>query len=95
MSAKTRLNVSLPEQMLSKIHSFVEQGEYATPSEYLRDLARKDFEARRKAAERQAAVEYLREIASEAKASGEPAEIKNLGEWMEQRLQGLSDGSST
>lgn len=81
--------------MLSNIHALVEEGEYATPSEYLRDLTRRDFEARRKAVERQAAVGYLRELVSEVKASGEPNEIESLDEWVEQRLGELADGATS
>lgn len=40
------LNISLPEQLKSYIESQVEQGDYGTPSEYVRELIRRDKERR-------------------------------------------------
>lgn len=40
------LNISLPEQLKSYVESQVEQGDYGTPSEYVRELIRRDKERR-------------------------------------------------
>ena len=38
----TSLNISLPEPLKAYIESKVEAGDYGTPSEYVRDLIRRD-----------------------------------------------------
>lgn len=44
--AMSSLNISLPEQLKSYVESRVKQGDYGTPSEYLRELIRRDKERR-------------------------------------------------
>lgn len=41
------LNISLPEQLRSYVESRVRGGDYGTPSEYVRELIRRDKELRR------------------------------------------------
>jgi antitoxin ParD1/3/4 len=41
------LNISLPEQLKSYVESQVELGDYGTPSEFVRELIRRDKEKRR------------------------------------------------
>jgi antitoxin ParD1/3/4 len=41
------LNISLPEQLKDYVESRVQEGDYGTPSEYLRELIRRDKELRR------------------------------------------------
>ena len=38
----TSLNISLPEPLKAYVESKVEAGDYGTPSEYVRDLIRRD-----------------------------------------------------
>jgi antitoxin ParD1/3/4 len=40
----TSLNISLPQQLKSYVEAQVAEGEYGTPSEYMRDLIRRDKE---------------------------------------------------
>jgi len=42
----TSLNISLPEPLKAYVESKVATGDYGTPSEYVRDLIRRDKEAR-------------------------------------------------
>jgi antitoxin ParD1/3/4 len=42
--AMTSLNISLPEQLKAYVEAQVAEGEYGTPSEYMRDLIRRDKE---------------------------------------------------
>jgi len=41
------LNISLPEPLKDYVESRVQEGDYGTPSEYLRELIRRDKELRR------------------------------------------------
>jgi antitoxin ParD1/3/4 len=45
--AMSSLNISLPEQLKSYVETQVKQGDYGTPSEYVRELIRRDKEQRR------------------------------------------------
>lgn len=40
----TSLNISLPQQLKAYVEAQVAEGEYGTPSEYMRDLIRRDKE---------------------------------------------------
>jgi antitoxin ParD1/3/4 len=42
--AMTSLNISLPQQLKAYVEAQVAEGEYGTPSEYMRDLIRRDKE---------------------------------------------------
>lgn len=41
------LNISLPQQLKSYVEAQVAEGEYGTPSEYMRELIRRDKEQHR------------------------------------------------
>jgi antitoxin ParD1/3/4 len=43
----TSLNISLPQQLKAYVEAQVAEGEYGTPSEYMRDLIRRDKELQR------------------------------------------------
>ncbi|MEI9980986.1 MAG: type II toxin-antitoxin system ParD family antitoxin [Edaphobacter sp.] len=43
----TSLNISLPQQLKAYVEAQVADGEYGTPSEYLRELIRRDKEQQR------------------------------------------------
>ncbi|HEX3968912.1 MAG TPA: type II toxin-antitoxin system ParD family antitoxin [Edaphobacter sp.] len=43
--AMTSLNISLPQQLKSYVEFQVADGEYGTPSEYVRELIRRDKQA--------------------------------------------------
>ena len=41
------MNISLPDPMKEYVHERVAEGEYSTPSDYMRSLIREDMERRR------------------------------------------------
>lgn len=43
----TSLNISLPQQLKAYVEAQVAEGEYGTPSEYMRNLIRRDKELQR------------------------------------------------
>ena len=51
------MNVSLPDLLKQHVENRVASGEYASASDYVRDLIRKDEDAKRKAAEYRRLVE--------------------------------------
>ena len=57
------MNVSLPDQLKAIVEERVASGEYASASDYVRDLVRKDADAQRKWAE-------LERMIDEARKSG-------------------------
>lgn len=60
------MTVSLPDPMKEWIEAQIQKGEYASTSDYVRDLVRRD-RARR---EQELTVEELRQLVADAKASG-------------------------
>ncbi|AYG60155.1 type II toxin-antitoxin system ParD family antitoxin [Rhizobium jaguaris] len=60
------MTVSLPDQMKDWIEAQIRKGEYASTSDYVRDLVRKDRARRGE----EYTIEELREIFADAKASG-------------------------
>jgi len=65
--ALASLNISLPQSLKDYVESQVSSGGYSTPSEYLRELLRRD--------QRQRAEEKLEQLLLEGLHSGEPLEI--------------------
>jgi antitoxin ParD1/3/4 len=61
------LNISLPRTLREYIESQVRQGEFSTPSEYLRSLIRED--------QKRKAVGRIEALLLEGLASGEPIEV--------------------
>lgn len=68
------MNISLPEQMKDWVDTRVEGGDYASASDYVRDLIRKDREFRDK---REALIQAL--IEGEESGISEP---QSLGEFL-------------
>lgn len=60
------MTVSLPDPMKEWIEAQIQKGEYASTSDYVRDLVRRD-RARR---EQELTVEELRQLVADSKASG-------------------------
>ena len=81
MANVARLNISLPDQMLSGITHFVKSGEYSTPSEFVRDAVRREMERRENKVMRESALLHLKTLAQEAFMSGDPQEIKDVDSW--------------
>jgi len=66
----TTMTISLPEQMKRWIDTQVDAGGYASASDYVRDLVRRDRERREKA-EKVYTVEELRILLEEARKGGQ------------------------
>ena len=60
------MTVSLPDQMKDWIEAQIRKGDYASTSDYVRDLVRRDRERRG----HQYSLEELRQLVDEAEASG-------------------------
>ncbi len=60
------MTVSLPDPMKDWIESLTEKGEYASSSDYVRDLVRRDRERRNQ----ELTLEEVRQIVADARASG-------------------------
>ena len=65
----TTMTISLPDQMKRWIDARVEAGDYASASDYMRDLVRRDRE-RREGAGKVYSVDELRDLLAEARAGG-------------------------
>ena len=65
----TTMTISLPDQMKRWIDARVEAGDYASASDYMRDLVRRD-RARREWAGKVYSVDELRDLLAEARAGG-------------------------
>lgn len=68
VSLMATMNISLPEPMRNWVQDQIEGGKYASSSDYVRDLIRKDQEQRDKFAMLQAAI-------TEGLESGEPTPL--------------------
>lgn len=60
--AMASLNISLPQQLKTYVEAQVAEGEYGTPSEYMRELIRRDKEHRRQELEKK----LLKALASDS-----------------------------
>ena len=60
------MTVSLPDPMKDWIETLTQRGEYASSSDYVRDLVRRDRERRNQ----ELTIEELRAIVADARASG-------------------------
>lgn len=65
----TTMTISLPDQMKRWIDARVEAGDYASASDYMRDLVRRDRE-RREGAGKVYSVDELRDLLAEARVGG-------------------------
>jgi antitoxin ParD1/3/4 len=61
------MTISLPDPMKDWIEAQIKQGEYASTSDYVRDLVRRDRERR---SQPDLTIDDLRRIVEEARASG-------------------------
>ena len=91
MADVARLNISLPDQMLSGITHLVKAGEYSTPSEFVRDAIRREMERREIHTMRESALLHLKSLAQEAFESGEAQEIKDIESWKLTQLARLDE----
>jgi len=91
MAEVARLNISLPDQMLSGITHLVKSGEYSTPSEFVRDAVRREMERREKKEMQKSALLHLKSLAQEAFESGEAQEIEDVESWKATQLARLEE----
>jgi antitoxin ParD1/3/4 len=71
------LNISLPKTLREYIETQVREGDFSTPSEYLRSLIRED--------QKRKAVGRIEALLLDGLASGEPIEV-NQAFWDKKRL---------
>jgi antitoxin ParD1/3/4 len=70
------MTISLPDPMKDWIEAQIKQGEYASTSDYVRDLVRRDRERRAKP---ELTLEDLRRIVDESRASGpSPRKVRDI-----------------
>lgn len=70
------MTISLPDPMKEWIEAQIKQGEYASTSDYVRDLVRRDRERRAKP---ELTLEDLRKIVDESRASGpSPRKVRDI-----------------
>ena len=83
----TSLNISLPKQLKAYIEAQVVEGEYGTPSEYVRDLIRRDKEVRLAKLEKK----LLKALASDS-ISIDPRELegRSLGTLLQEKISARS-----
>ncbi len=62
------MNVSLPDQLKAVVEERVASGEYASASDYVRDLVRKDADAKLKWAELERMIDEARKSGISAKS---------------------------
>ena len=89
MADVARLNISLPEQMLSGITHLVKSGEYSTPSEFVRDAVRREMERRDSKVMRESALSHLKSLAQEGFESGDAIEVKDVEAWKKTQMSRL------
>ena len=90
-SELARLNISLPDAMLQKVNQVIGEGDYATPSEFIRDALRHEFERRQTKSEREAVMAHLRDMIDEGLRSGPAVPITDLKTWQESRAKRLEE----
>jgi antitoxin ParD1/3/4 len=75
------LQIELPNQMMEFVADQIAEGDYDTPSEYIRDLVRAD--------QKRHAKSQLETVLLNAASTGDPSELTpEMIEQMKQRLRG-------
>ncbi len=81
------MNVSVPESMRDWVQSRIESGEYASVSDYVRDLIRRD----QNALARQLKVADIRRTIEESRATGRTLTADEVFARIEDRLRRTAD----
>jgi antitoxin ParD1/3/4 len=81
------MNVSVPESMRDWVQSRIESGEYASVSDYVRDLVRRD----QNALARQLKVEDIRRTIEESRAMGRTLTADEVFARIEDKLRRMAD----
>ena len=77
------MNVSVPEAMRAWVQRRIESGEYTSVSDYVRDLIRRDQDAR----QRQLGVADIRRSIEESRASGGASPAQDVFARLEAKLR--------
>jgi len=81
------MNVSVPESMREWVQSRIESGEYASVSDYVRDLIRRD----QNALARQLKVDDIRRTIEESRATGRTLTADEVFARIEDKLRRMAD----
>ena len=81
------MNISVPDSMRDWVQSRIESGEYASVSDYVRDLIRRD----QNALARQLKVDEIRRTIVESRATGRTSTADEVLARIEDRLRRMAD----
>jgi antitoxin ParD1/3/4 len=80
------MNISVPDSMREWVQRRIEGGEYASVSDYVRDLIRRDQNAK----ERQLSVDDIRRTIEDGRAAGGTVPAEDVFARIEDRLRRLA-----
>jgi antitoxin ParD1/3/4 len=80
------MNISVPDSMREWVQSRIESGEYASVSDYVRDLIRRDQSSRA----RELKVEDIRRTIEESRAAGKTFPADEVLARIEEKLRRLA-----
>ena len=80
------MNVSLPDPMRDWVQRRIDSGQYASVSDYVRDLIRRDQEQAR-----QLSVEDIRRSIAEARAGGKTSPADAVFDRIEAKLKAMAE----
>jgi antitoxin ParD1/3/4 len=80
------MNISVPDSMREWVQSRIESGEYASVSDYVRDLIRRDQSSRA----RELKVEDIRRTIEESRAAGKTFPADEVFARIEEKLRRLA-----
>lgn len=91
MSKVQKISVALTHQQMADVRAAIDSGEYATPTEILREAVR-DWQAKRKSCQSDSDAQRLRQLWDEGKASGDggPVDFPALRREARSRLKDKS-----
>jgi antitoxin ParD1/3/4 len=82
------MNVSVPDPMRAFVETRINSGRYASVSDYMRDLIRKDQEA---LLARELSVDDIRRSIAESRASGQTVAADVMFDRLEAKLKAMTD----
>lgn len=94
MSNVQKISVALTHQQMADVRAAIDSGEYATPTEILREAVR-DWQAKRKSRQDGSDAQRLRQIWDEGKARGDggPVDFEALRREARGRLKDKSESA--
>lgn len=91
MSTVEKISIALPPEMLAQVQQAVENGEYASSSEVIRDALR-DWTYKRHL--KQKGVEELRQLWQQARKNNTPSiPVEDVLERLERKYQAIADAT--